>query len=170
MTTYAWEFGDGSVGTGPVVQHSFPQGGRYTVRLRATDGSGGTDAAYRTVVVASEPAAIATAPLPERPGTASFTVTVPSSVQLGDAMVLFLSLSNSTSVVGQPAGLSGWQTLGQIDVNGMRTLVWWRTAQTGDANRSVSVGLSAIAKADMSLVAYDGTDPIAPIAAWQAKG
>ena len=171
VSSFSWDFGDGEVATGPVVQHSFPQAGTYTVRLRTTDVSGGTDAAYRMVVVNPEAVAIthraATGTLGNR---ASFTVNVPSSVQLGDAMLLFASVNSSTVSVGQPSGLSGWQQLGQVDVNGMRTLVWWKTAQTGDANRSVSVVLSAIAKADLTLVAYDGTDPSVPIAAWKSAG
>jgi PKD repeat protein len=37
--TYHWEFGDGSVGTGPRVSHAYKTAGIYTVRLRVSDGA-----------------------------------------------------------------------------------------------------------------------------------
>lgn len=36
--TYHWEFGDGSVGIGPKVPHTYKKPGTYTVRLRVSDG------------------------------------------------------------------------------------------------------------------------------------
>ena len=35
---YSWDFGDGTVGTGPEVTHTFQEMGRYTVRLTVEDG------------------------------------------------------------------------------------------------------------------------------------
>jgi len=38
--TYAWNFGDGSTGTGLSATHVYTQLGTYTVTLTATDGCG----------------------------------------------------------------------------------------------------------------------------------
>ena len=37
--TYAWDLGDGTTATGPVVDHTYPDG-TYVVRLRVTDAAG----------------------------------------------------------------------------------------------------------------------------------
>lgn len=39
--TFAWTFGDGSTGTGVQVSHTYPNGGTYTVTLRATNPANG---------------------------------------------------------------------------------------------------------------------------------
>ena len=54
--THAWDFGDGTVGTGPIATHVYAASGTYTVRLTVSDGPGLTAAATRTVtVVANQP-------------------------------------------------------------------------------------------------------------------
>ena len=170
ISSYSWDFGDGTTAQGVVAPHTFAKAGRFTVRLRATDANGGTDAAYETVVVAPEPQPIAFRKAIGTTGNkTSFNVTVPATVQQGDVLLLFASVNNSTATVSKPAGLTGWKELGRVDTGGLRTFVWWKTAATGDASRTVTVNLSAIAKADLTLAAYDGTDPAAPIAAWQSR-
>jgi thermitase len=49
--TYAWDFGDGSTGSGPTPAHMFTAGGTFNVTLRVTDTSGlyGDDAATATI-------------------------------------------------------------------------------------------------------------------------
>ncbi len=38
--SYSWDFGDGAIGTGPVVEHAFSQSRQYAVTLTVTDSSG----------------------------------------------------------------------------------------------------------------------------------
>ena len=62
IAAYAWDFGDGSTGTGKVTSHRFAVGGTYSVTLTVTDDRGGSSSVTRSVVV----------PANEAP-TASFT-------------------------------------------------------------------------------------------------
>jgi PKD repeat protein len=55
--TYSWDFGDGSTGTGQVLQHSFSTSGVFHVKLTATAVALGTANSITRAVVVSPPAA-----------------------------------------------------------------------------------------------------------------
>jgi PKD repeat protein len=40
ITAFAWNFGDGTLGSGPLVDHTYTQSGTYTVTLKVTDDAG----------------------------------------------------------------------------------------------------------------------------------
>jgi PKD repeat protein len=52
IVSYAWNFGDGSTGSGSVVQHQYSFGGSYSVSLTVTDDRGQTNAKSQNVSVA----------------------------------------------------------------------------------------------------------------------
>ena len=54
ITTYAWDFGDGEVGSGSRLRHEFDAPGSYPVTLRVTDDSGLSSSITRTFVVIEE--------------------------------------------------------------------------------------------------------------------
>ncbi|MFD0151833.1 S8 family serine peptidase [Streptomyces sp. NPDC055721] len=49
--TYAWDFGDGTTGTGRAPSHTYAAYGQYTVKLTVTDSSGRTGSNHTTVRV-----------------------------------------------------------------------------------------------------------------------
>ena len=50
---YAWSLGDGTAGTGPIVEHTYADPGSYSVGLVVTDNHGATDSVSKTVTVAA---------------------------------------------------------------------------------------------------------------------
>jgi PKD repeat protein len=60
ISSYAWDFGDGTTGSGSTVSYAYPAGGTYTVTLVVTDDGGGTDSESATVTVDDEPASTVT--------------------------------------------------------------------------------------------------------------
>jgi len=54
ITDYAWDFGDGSTGTGETVTHSYDNPGSFNVTLRVTDDDGATNNTNQVIVVDEE--------------------------------------------------------------------------------------------------------------------
>ena len=55
IASYAWNFGDGTMSTGPNVQHTYSASGTYTVTLNVTDDAGNTGSASETLTVDGPP-------------------------------------------------------------------------------------------------------------------
>ncbi|MCW4033803.1 MAG: PKD domain-containing protein [Candidatus Bathyarchaeota archaeon] len=60
ITSYLWDFGDGTTATTVEAEHTYESTGEYTVTLTVTDNDGATDSVTTTIVVNSPPEAIFT--------------------------------------------------------------------------------------------------------------
>ncbi len=85
--TYAWEYGDGSTGTGVFATHQFRSPGTFQVRLTVTDARGATGTAARPITVA-----------PGVAPTASFTFS-PASPGVGQTV--FFTAEASRAAAGR---------------------------------------------------------------------
>ena len=167
VASYAWDFGDGGVASEANPVHVFAGAGDFEVTLTVTDARGVTDGASE-VVTATDP------PVSEigYRGSASFSgnvtsagVTVPSSVESGDALLLFVSTNAGVSPEAVPAG---WQLVGQREDQNLRSHLYVRSATASSAGGDVQITLASRAKVDLTLLAYSGVDPAGPIAGWDA--
>lgn len=97
-------------------------------------------------------------------GANSVNLTVPSTVQAGDCLLL-MAFANLDSVITAPAGWSVAKTQEQAEAGGITAVVYKRVAQSGDANTTVTVTNDGAAgvKAGAVLVAYSGTDTVDPV-------
>jgi PKD repeat protein len=71
ISSYAWDFGDGTTGSGATVDHVYARHGRFNVRLTVTDDSGterNTGTSTTTVVIKTPPIADAGARQVSAPG------------------------------------------------------------------------------------------------------
>ena len=59
ITSYAWDYGDGSNGSGVNASHSYANAGTYTVTLTVSDAQGLTDQATTVITVNAAPTGIA---------------------------------------------------------------------------------------------------------------
>ena len=92
ITSYTWNFGDGSNGNGRTVSHTYANAGTYTVKLTVKDNDGNTSSTTKTIQV-TPPAVV--------PPTASFTANVTS----GEApLVVGFNASGSSDSDGSITG------------------------------------------------------------------
>ena len=76
--SYYWNYGNGTTGSGALVNYNYTTAGDYTVILTVTDSDGSTDSATSTVTVSAP-----SVPPANQPPVASFTANPPSGeVQL----------------------------------------------------------------------------------------
>ena len=82
VCTYSWNFGDGSTGTGRIVNHVFTTAGPRTVTLTVSDDAAGSASTASTVTVANVAMPMVTLvvvpspPLADQPATFTATATV----------------------------------------------------------------------------------------------
>jgi PKD repeat protein len=55
VVAYAWDFGDGQLGSGRTASHTYASAGTYTVTLTVTDNEGATASTSRNVTVSAPP-------------------------------------------------------------------------------------------------------------------
>ncbi len=58
IVSYQWNFGDGSTGSGSIIQHTYQSAGTYTATLTVTDNGGATSSTSILVQVSQNPSAV----------------------------------------------------------------------------------------------------------------
>jgi hypothetical protein len=89
IVSWAWDFGDGTTGTGQTTSHAYATAGRRTVRLTVTDDNGATHSITHNVDPGAPPATTT---------TSSTTTTIVAQLPPG-----FLDAIPDAATAGQPA-------------------------------------------------------------------
>ncbi len=163
--TYAWNFGDGTTGTGVTSSRTYTSAGARTITLTVGDGTT-TTATTRTAnptTTGGGTAALSYVGAGSAAGNRrTHTVRIPTTVAAGDRLVLFMSTNSIGGTLGSP---TGWTLLQSRDSTATRGRVWTRQATTSDANSLVTVTSSTTIKDVMSVAAYRSTSGTATISA-----
>ncbi|MET0837904.1 MAG: PKD domain-containing protein, partial [Marmoricola sp.] len=176
--TYSWDFGD-TTGTSTEANptYAYTTAGAKNVTVSVSDGAGHT----ATDTATANPTDPGGDPVSNIAfvGTASSVgnstsrvVTVPTAVEAGDTLVMFIGSASSGRTFTAPAG---WNLLESKDgASAMGVRAWTKTATATDAANAptgvkVTVGISTTTKADLTLAAYRNTDAGTPIAASASK-
>jgi len=83
---YAWDFGDGSTGSGATSTHSYSIAGTYAVKLNVTDNSGSTQVSTQTVTIT------------DRPPTVTLTQSATTATP-GSAIIITISASDPDGTI-----------------------------------------------------------------------
>ena len=162
LEEYAWDFGDGTTGTGSTSDHVYEHPGTYTITLVVTDDDEATAETSTSKVVVGEPAASTVSYVGgavNQGNVSTPNVTTPTTVSEGDRLVMLLSVNAANRVLSDPTGVTGWTVLGTTTSGTTQTRAYARIATAADANRRITVPLDAAAKYTMTVAAYAGVRP-----------
>lgn len=164
IQSYAWDFGDGTSGSGASPSHAYATAGIYTVALTVTDDSGGTASVSHDVTATAPATSIGfRGATSNNVSAAKNTVAVPSGVQAADGLLLFETDNGATGTTANAP--VGWTLVDTATTGSATTRLWQRTAAAGSAGSQVTVGFSASVKSAVQLLAYTGTASAGPVAA-----
>jgi 3-phytase len=80
-------------------------------------------------------------------------IRLPASVQPGDTLVAHLSWNTSATITQQSPG---WTDVASVGDSSLRATAWVRTATAADVGGTLTITLSRISKADITVAAYRG--------------
>jgi PKD repeat protein len=171
IVSYAWDFGDGTQGSGVDATHTYAEAGSYTITLTVTDNDGATGVLTHDVSVSVPASNVAFVGAAHSAGGSSKfkQVTVPASAQVGDTMLLWLSQASDASKTG-PSGVTGWTQVDDVTTGSLATTLWEKQVAVGDPGATVRFDFPSSQHAMVSLADYSGVDPSTPISAVSSGG
>jgi glucose/arabinose dehydrogenase/chitodextrinase len=118
IVSYAWDFGDGSTGTGVHASHAYALPGRYIVALNVTDNNGTFDIATTSLRVNEPPVIVSTKPAPDVTIVAGQSVTLVVNATDPDGELLAYTWNvNGRYVGGGPTFVFTDPTVGTYSIN-----------------------------------------------------
>jgi PKD repeat protein len=162
IASYAWDFGDGSNGSGVNPTHAYTADGSYSVTLTVTDNRGGTASVSHGVSVSLPTVGFVAAADAGGGNTTAKTLTIPATAHVGDTALLFLS-KTATATWSDPTGVTGWTQVGSYTNGSLVTTVWVKALAAGEPGATVRFTTSAATHASVNLAVYSGVSTTSPI-------
>lgn len=168
--TYAWDFGDGTTGTGITTTHQFRSISNFAVRLTVTDGRGATAQITKTVTIAAgtpPTAQFRISPTPAPVNTPVFFNAQESQPASGHTIVSY------TWDFGDGSGGSGVTQSHTYTGEGVFTIILEvkdDVGSTARAQQTLTVGSGGGVTPTASLTVSPGTGPSGTRAVFDANG
>ena len=162
IASYAWDFGDGTTGSGVNPTHAYTADGSFTVTLTVTDNRGGTASVSHGVSVSLPTVGFVAAADAGGGNTTAKTLTIPATAHVGDTALLFLS-KTATATWSDPTGVTGWTQVGSYTNGSLVTTVWVKALAAGEPGATVRFTTSAATHASVNLAVYSGVSTTSPI-------
>jgi PKD repeat protein len=165
ITGYLWDFGDGTTSTeANPPAHDYAAAGPEHVTLTVTDDDNDSTTASKDINPSDVASPVTFVGGNETVGNrTAHRVTIPGATQAGDAMVLFFAANTTAPSYTGPAGWT--QIGGNVTGTGLVGRAYYKEATGTAAGNTVQVTSTGLAKSDVELGVYRGTDGTTPIAA-----
>jgi PKD repeat protein len=147
IASYAWNFGDGSQGSGVLVQHAYSSAGTYTATLTVTDDRGLTASNSQTVTVAATAVPVASfvySPKSPAPNDKIYFNAASSTAATGRSIVRYDWDYGSGR---QDSGVLVWQIFTSPGDYVVQLTVTDDAGKTGSSSQTISVKNAALTPA-----------------------
>jgi PKD repeat protein len=138
---YAWDFGDGSTGSGATPSHSYSIAGIYSVKLNVTDNSGSTAISTQTITITDRPPTV-TLTQSSTTATPGQAVIITISAIDPDGTIVNATVSwgdgTKDTITGPPTSASHTYSL----ANGLPSATYTATVTVRDNSGSISSATS----------------------------